>query len=261
MKILLTGHEGWIGKALHDSLSHSHSVVTFDKSCQFLAWKSEWERTFYPFPGKTPKLVIHCGAITDPNASPTDIIDMNVRATCEIISACQWWKAKLLFISSAAVDNPINLYGSSKMIAEDFIKRDLKDYCILRPQNVWSEKESERPFKSIAYKLLTEQLDEVYKDCKRDFVHISDVVRCVEALADHWEVGIFDLGKGQSIDLSELAFFIHDKLGDMSASRRMPALTMLPDGVKRCSVAQNNPLCFQPTQIQSIYERLGRRNE
>ena len=196
MKILLTGHNGFIGRKLHAAL---HEDVT-GLDCDY-----DYDQFHIP-PGRFD-LVIHCGGLAVDSGNVNKLWNLNYKATTEIGDYCFETDTKLVFVSSAAAIDPKNSYGWSKHCAEYFLKTSVKELCILRPFNVWSYHEI--PPRSIVSKLLNRQLPQVFRNCSRDFVHINDIINAVMQLVGNWHEGTYELGTGESTDIETLANYLY----------------------------------------------------
>jgi UDP-glucose 4-epimerase len=47
----------------------------------------------------------------------------------------------------------------------------------------------------------------------RDYVHVDDVVRAVEAVADHRLAGVYNVGTGRNVSFNETVDLLNDALG------------------------------------------------
>lgn len=105
-----------------------------------------------------PSIVINVAAerrIGYCEKNPNKSYIVNVEGTENIVNACKEINAKMVFISSDQVFdgkkkkyneddkiNPLNTYGKQKMMAEQIIKNNLKDWLIIRASTIygWSPK-------------------------------------------------------------------------------------------------------------------------
>lgn len=258
MRLVITGHKGFIGSALWNQYDtgkltlwygHGSGLYGFDYVSNFHDWHSEWRMFSELMRTKPsyPDVVIHCGAVTDPSQEDL-MIDINIDATRIIHETCKYWNAKMIYISTSLADNPIHLYGKTKLAGEKILGGNA---MILRLFNVWSENEHHRPRKSILFSLLNDELGVVYRDCTRDFIHISDVVDAIDWSVRNWQLGTFDVGNGTGSDIEEMV----DKLLDMGYKFRRPVVIDRPEHVKEYSRALNLlPRPMPPPLYRKIYE-------
>ena len=230
MKILVTGHAGMIGHEVLSLLKRSgHCVTGFD--C--LSSYEEWEQRFDEFSKSIQPvdLIVHVGAVVDANVpsidNETELWEMNYLATKRLGAYAKAQGSKFLFFSSYAAKEPQTPYGWGKRVAEDVLKLTLpkNDLCIFRPLVVWSFNEKNKRGPSIVYKILSQQLEFVYANWIRDCVHVSDVARAVNSVADKWMHGTYEIGTGKEIEIEALVREIYEHLPD---SFEMPEVITSP---------------------------------
>ena len=203
MRILLTGHTGFVGSRLTKELKKGHEAYGFDCGTY-----QEFEEAFRAFKRRGVKfdLFLHCGAISDSQRTDNLLWQMNYQASCEIADYCERTDTRLIYISSAAAIDPNTPYGWSKRCAEFYMNQRVAgmNLCILRPFNIWGDDESEKASPSIIYKILTNQLPVIYTPCRRDFVHVDDIVAAILQVIEDWRPGTFSLGTGIPTDIIDL---------------------------------------------------------
>jgi UDP-N-acetylglucosamine 4,6-dehydratase/5-epimerase len=139
MKFLITGGTGSLGKALTKRLlSSGHDVVIFsrDEGKQALTYKSSRTSTLHcvigdirdfdklnvTFAQHKPDYVIHTAAlkrIDDMEFHPDECIKTNIEGSDNVAKAALLNKVKkCILISTDKACQPVNVYGSSKFIAE-----------------------------------------------------------------------------------------------------------------------------------------------
>ena len=144
MKILVTGGDGQLGRALQKVLPQKNSVFTtradFDITNQ--------KQTIKQIAGDRPNIVIHAAAYTNVDGceqNPEIAYKVNVDGTKNIAAACKEIGAKLIYISTDFVfdgkkktpysendkPNPLSVYGKTKLQGEEAVKK-LPDYIIIR---------------------------------------------------------------------------------------------------------------------------------
>ena len=102
MKILVTGHEGFIGRNIMSWLAQQGHEAT------------GWEWVHDDFPDVKPyDWVIHLGAIADVSNTDVDLVlKQNFEFSQEIFTACQYNGVNLQYASSSTV------YGQTKDFSE-----------------------------------------------------------------------------------------------------------------------------------------------
>jgi len=167
MKILVTGGNGFIGSHVCEQLIKSGYDVTsldikFDSNSKNLKCKKKivdiTKNDSLVDEIKNSDMIIHLAAVSrvdDAQADPIRCFKTNVIGVLKIIEAMKNTKSKLIFSSSREVygepkkvpvvesdeKNPLTVYGSSKLAAEQLLKTYRKlyglDYVTLRLTNVY----------------------------------------------------------------------------------------------------------------------------
>lgn len=211
MRILITGHKGFLGRKIQEVLTTGKALEIHGLDCDFDFEK--FQELFGDFRRRGGKFdyIIHCGAIADSREQSNLLWQLNYQATTEIADYCKQTDTRLLFISSAAALDSDTPYGWSKQCAEFYLHHKVAsmNLCIFRPFGMWSFDESEKCDQtyqnpSIVYKILTGRLEQIYYQCVRDFIHITDVVDAVQQVVHEWTPGIFDIGTAYGTDIETL---------------------------------------------------------
>lgn len=213
MKILVTGHNGFIGKNLTTYLeSQGHTVD---------GW--EYKPNLIPNPAGYDK-VIHLGAISSTTYSDVDqILEQNFECSVRLVQMCDMTGVDFQYASSASVYGPTlhfseygNLqpqspYAWSKYLFDRFINQHLSDFDItvqgFRYFNVYGPGEEHKGNQASPYTKFTNEakthktvtLFEHSEDYKRDFVCVEDVCRVHELMFSCTESGIFNVGTGTAV--------------------------------------------------------------
>ncbi len=255
MRFLITGGAGFIGsnlaKALErfypeakvyvlDDFSSGHfknligfkgQVITGDLSDPSL-W--EWLKEKFHFDA-----VFHQGAITDTTVQDQKrMLLVNSDSMRYILDACLYWRAKLIYASSAGVYGnspppmreeeglvPENVYGFSKLmmdhIALDFIKEHSEIKVIgFRYFNVYGQGEHYKGKTASMVYQLYRQIKEgrrprLFKwgEQKRDWVYIEDVIRANLLALEKDLSGVFNIATGQARSFNEIVDILNRYLG------------------------------------------------
>lgn len=146
MKILITGSSGTLGKDVIDKLIKTkHSV--FPETHQSMDIR-DVNSIHHQFQLIKPDLVIHLAALTNVDyceLHKNETYEVNMQGTKNILRECSILNIPLFFLSTGAVfsgskhtayseydhRNAINIYGKSKLEAENIIKK-YKNHCIIR---------------------------------------------------------------------------------------------------------------------------------
>ena len=192
--------------------------------------------------------VFHEGACSD--TMETDgkyMMDNNYTLSCGLFNACQERGTRLLYASSAATyggsqtfrespefEHPLNVYGYSKLLFDQRMRRDCgKDFKRIKHQvagfryfNVYGPREQHKGrMASVAFhqfnQFRCEGKVKLFGDYggygpgeqKRDFVFIDDVVAVNLWFLDHPEKsGIFNLGTGRAQPFNDVAVAVVNAL-------------------------------------------------
>jgi len=193
-KIIVTGGDGRFAKILKKHNKDLNLFFFSKKKLDILNFKSI-ESVFKKF---NPKIVIHCAGLSRPmilhEKKISKSIDLNIIGTANIVKACEKYKIKLIYFSTAYVYEgtignykesdpvkPFNNYGFSKLGGECSVSM-YKNSLILRIQM------TEKPF----------QYKKAYSNVKSNFLYHEDLVNLLPKLLN--EKGILNIGgKTQSI--------------------------------------------------------------
>ncbi len=223
--------------------------------------------------GKYGKIdaVFHEGACSDtmePNGKY--MMDNNYRVSCDLFAACQEQGTRLLYASSAATyggsstfkesaefEHPLNVYGYSKLLFDQRLRRELgprfagaaAQVAGFRYFNVYGPREQHKGrMASVAFhqfhQFRKEGQVKLFGDYggyapgmqQRDFVYIDDVVAVNLWFYDHPSIsGIFNLGCGRAQPFNDVA---------LSVVNAMRKLQQTPDA--------NSPLTLQQAVNQQL---------
>ncbi|MFS0752259.1 dTDP-4-dehydrorhamnose reductase [Oceanobacillus sp. 1P07AA] len=146
MRILITGGEGQLGKAFASKLALEVNLKCLSKQDMDITNPVEIDHHIKSF---QPDYVIHTAAYTAVDNSekfPFLALQVNTIGTLHLARTCKKYGAKLVFFSSDYVfdgekntpysesdlPNPINNYGLSKWLAEEFILQSIPENYIIR---------------------------------------------------------------------------------------------------------------------------------
>jgi nucleoside-diphosphate-sugar epimerase len=246
MDVLITGHRGFVGRHFanyYDSRGHSVTGIDIvDKKNPMDA------RDFFKTDTRKWDLVIHLAAVVGGRAkiegSPLSVaVDLSIDA-----EMWQWAirtsQPRVVYFSSSAaypisyqteashcslsesmieldhIQNPDFTYGWSKLTGEylaKFAKEAGVNTFIFRPFSGYGEDQAlDYPFPSFV-KRAREKADPFHiwvpGTQVRDFVHIDDVVRCVNAAVDQNYQEPLNIGWGRPTSFIDLAKLMADRVG------------------------------------------------
>jgi len=178
-----------------------------------------------------PEIVIHTAAITNPvpreNQSAKDYFDLNVTATKNIALLCEFYKAKLIYISTDLVYAgyrgsflnedakliPASLYAETKLVGESKVKEFTDNYLIVRTALLYGFglNHSRTHFHFIYNELRNNKPVKLLTDQFRTPISLIDASRIIYELAE------IDL-KGEIINLGGIERVSRYELGEMLCS-------------------------------------------
>lgn len=197
MRILLTGHMGFIGSRLYQELKKKYTVYGIDlKDGQDIMTCSL---------DYSVDLVIHLAGksgVRDSIKSPGPYWYVNVEGSKRIFNYFGNKGVRVLYASSSSAYEPtLNPYAASKYLMEKMAEK-YKNFLGLRFHTVYSD--TPRPGMFFD-KLLNGTLEYVTSH-KRDFIHLEDVCDAISICIEDTELnGVIDVGTGTSVSIQELA--------------------------------------------------------
>ena len=194
MKVLVTGHHGFIGSHVYEHLvSHGHEVDGYDRPFDLGDFKTN----------KKYDIVIHLAAnaaIREAVKNPDIFWENNVIKSQPIFDYCRENNVRCLYASSAAVyEWWINAYAISKKVNEI---QAPPNSVGMRFFNVWAEKVSRS---DMIYRMLEEKTATYLTRHKRDWIHVNDIVSAIAILITSSYTGVLDVGTGNPVSVIDLA--------------------------------------------------------
>ena len=225
VKILITGHKGYIGSHLYKKLhsSTTHTVIGIDLK--------DGDDVLYCLPEEDFDIVFHMCAFPSVDYSvkhPCFTMQQNVLVTSRVL---EWSKnhgvKKFIFSSSAAVNgsngSPDSPYGLHKLISEMecTLYRELYglDCVCLRYFNVYSE---DQPYKGSYTTAISTWMEMLRRgealridgtgEQTRDFIHVDDIVSAnILAMETKMTNNYYNVGCGESYSLNYIKDYISKK--------------------------------------------------
>jgi ADP-L-glycero-D-manno-heptose 6-epimerase len=220
MKILVTGHRGFIGQNMIKALGEEHEVTGF-----------EWGEQF---PGYDYDLVIHLGAISSTTETDVEkIMRQNYDFSVWLLETCNKFGIDFQYASSASVygfnsnfkeDSPVDPktpYAWSKYMFERSAQSKKWKIKVqgFRYFNVYGPHEEHKGAQASPYHKFTEQAKDaglIYifegsDNFLRDFVPVKHVIDVHKAFFKVGEVGIWNIGTGKATSFLQVAQEIAQK--------------------------------------------------
>jgi len=222
MKILVTGCLGFIGSKLYAEIEKDHELVGYDiKVNDDIRDRRKLE---YLFETENFDIVIHLAALTGVRRGelyPDEYISTNVIGTKNLVELSEKYGVKHFInfssssiygeskkaLSEVDMPNPNSIYGMTKLMAEQIVRRSSLEWTTIRPFTVYGE--NGRPDQ-----VLVKWANEVnagkpitfYGDGNtvRGYTYLGDLIRGVKLIIEHGGIGTVNLGGTEPISLSEL---------------------------------------------------------
>lgn len=262
MTVLLLGGNGFIGSHLAEALhARGDHVVVLDARAPRIdaQWRGIDYRRADPF--ATDALdaaladcdtVVHLASTTTPataDADPVRDVETNLVGTLRLLEAMRrHGRRRLVYLSSGGTvyGNPVELpvaeshpltpicaYGVVKVAVEHCIRiqadAGVLDPVVVRPSNPYGERQATSRAQGLIgiamMRLLAGSPLQLWGDGShvRDFLHVEDLVRLLEA-AVHGDVrGVFNAGGGYGHRLDEVCALIEQAAGAPLRIERLPA--------------------------------------
>ena len=169
-----------------------------------------------------PDIIIHLAGLTGNIAcetNPKKAFLTNVFGTLNILKSSIKLKPKIIFISTGeiygktknkasenALPKPVNIYGITKMLAENLILNYSSDYktpaIILRLSYCYDENFTKRGFSLMFKKAISGEKIQVFGgDQILDLLHFNDAVHAILKSITHNKTEIFNIGSGKTQSL------------------------------------------------------------
>jgi len=218
---IVTGTDGFIGKRVADHLERfNHTII---RITQEVGWDMELENNVKSCDG-----IFHIGAISDTTLQDANImLYYNFTLSKRLFDLARKYDKRVVYSSSAANYGngdgvPNNIYGWSKLLAEEYGLQACKKFVALRYFNVYGPGEEHKgKMASVAYQAWNEEHLGNFKlfpgEPKRDFVYIDDVVDANIHAMENWVHGVFEVGSGKAetfeslVGGMEIEYEYHDK--------------------------------------------------
>lgn len=224
MRILITGHKGFIGSYLTKQLQlDTHELILCDLSTGIDIKNWDEVSAFTNI-----DVVVHLANLSFVPASFADpklFYETNYLTTLNMLELCRLNNARMIYFSSYMYGSPdyqpidenhpkkaYNPYAQTKLIAESLCEgynRDFKvQVTIFRPFNIYGKGQNpDFLIPTIVSQAKTGRI--VIKDDrpKRDYIHVTDIVSAVIKAINQpqsTEMQVFNLGSGTSHSVKEV---------------------------------------------------------
>jgi ADP-L-glycero-D-manno-heptose 6-epimerase len=239
VKVLITGGSGFVGRNLTQRLvkeghevaitsTGSEPIVPGVKKVLYMGLNGiDWNKV------RNQDVVFHLMANNDTlckdyeemfraNVSgPVDLFNFALKHGCKRFvyasSTAVYGSEQAPYIEEKTPINPINIYGQSKAVFDEFAISFAKENDVnvigLRYCNIYGPGEDQKGRRmSVIGQMLRTMLANkrpvLFKngEQKRDFTHVSDIVNGLIAMSNNkWDAEVFNLGSGVNYSINDLA--------------------------------------------------------
>lgn len=231
-KVLITGGGGLLGSNIAKMAVENYDVyATYNKNkvsfkgVRFIKLDLAEKNYFSEIKELNPHFIIHCAALTNVDYCENNQAEAyrnNVLASSNIAEIARQLNAYLIHISTDSVFdgyegnytendrvNPINVYGKTKLEAENEIARIQPHSCIIRTSIYgWNKRNK----KSLAEWMLNELIQKkevpAFKDIYFSPILVNDLASLIFRLIEKKYEGVLHVSGGQSCSKQEFAYKI-----------------------------------------------------
>jgi UDP-glucose 4-epimerase len=270
MHIVVVGGNGFIGSHfVKDAAQRGHKITVVGRN-QKPAFQHGEPYAFVPGGidalAQDPSLIeasdviCHMASTTIPataTANPVEDIQQNLEPLVALLEAMRrTGKRRLLYISSGGAvyghpkttpitechpTDPISAYGVQKLAAEKYLQLYEHLYgfrvTILRPANPYGPGQQGAGRIGVVNTFVdlarSGNIATIWGDGStvRDFVHVTDLSRCLTAALENDVVGTFNCGGGQGVSIRQLIEIVERQFGRELAKAYLPARLFDPPEV------------------------------
>lgn len=205
MRILITGSNGMLGSDIVNEF-YDFDLYYFDKNKLNIANNGDILKNFQEI---KPNVVFNCAAYTDVDGSETNketALKINAEAVRNLAKACKKFNSALVHFSTDYVfdgqkkigyseddrKNPLNYYGYTKSLGEDYVQQELKKYFIIRSS--WLFGKNGKNFVDAIIKKSKDKEIKVVDDQTGSPTYTKDLAKAVkELLIKNYDYGIYHI--------------------------------------------------------------------
>ena len=115
-------------------------------------------------------------------------------------------------LKETSLTNPKNTYAKIKLKSEKYIKKNYKNYTILRLFNVYGPNQSKNYFiADMKDKIKKSKIINLDKSI-RDFIHVSEVSKVIKFIINNNINGTLNVGSGKGYSLIKIVKYLSNKL-------------------------------------------------
>ena len=127
---------------------------------------------------KKNKCILYAAGVSNSKSNNLTLFKKDFSRLKKIITVSN--NLKLIYISSCSIKDPLrknSIYLKTKIQNEIFIKKNIKNYLIIRlPEIIGKNKNKSTLVNYFYYKILNNKIFNLYTQTKRNFIHIDDII-------------------------------------------------------------------------------------
>jgi UDP-glucose 4-epimerase len=249
LKILITGGNGFVGKALVNQLKMDNEVVVLDRNkgnedgIKYLNY-NYCEITQEQLQGVDQLIHLAWTSVPATNLSYEQELSENVQPLIRLFKLAYEARVKqIIYFSSAGAvygnvkvpfvedgpTKPISTHGKAKLEVEKFLKGNSNstNWIIVRPTNIigieQKAKRGQGLIPTILQSIRSNKELVINGNAKKDYLAIDDLVKAVSLLILNPNVkGIFNIGSGQVFSTLEIVALVEKELNKKINYRLLP---------------------------------------
>ena len=221
--ICITGYDSFIGKNFYRKYKKTFKILPYKNNINNLNQIKKFIQNkkithFVNFAGLSR---LKC------EVSKTECLNTNYKSIIKIINYFNKLNNKphFIFISTSHVynysktklketskTNPNNTYAKIKLRSENYIKKNYKNYTILRLFNIYGSNQPKNYFiPDIKQKLIKGKIINIDKSI-RDFIHVSEVSKVIKFIINKNINETINVGSGKGYSLIKIIKYLSKKL-------------------------------------------------
>lgn len=225
MKVLITGGEGQLGRAIFESMKTAHKVIRLSKKQLDITNQQTIDYVLNKF---NPDYVFHAAAYTAVDQCEGDqakAFQVNSMGAYYVAKACEKIGSKMIYISSDYVfdgqkttsyletdtPNPKSIYGLSKWLGEELVRKTLPESYIVRTSWLYGHGSKNFVNTMIKFALSQKQVN-VVSDQVGSPTYVNDFANALVQLMEK-PYGIYHISNDGKCNWYQFAKAIYKKVG------------------------------------------------
>ena len=128
------------------------------------------------------------------------------------LSSCHVYKISSKKIKESSIKKPNSLYGKLKLKSENYLRKNLSNFLIIRLFNIHGKDQPNGFFLTDIKKKIVKEKEIKIHNSYRDFISIKNVIKFLNFSIENDIKGIFNLGSGKSYSLIKIIKKISKKV-------------------------------------------------